>query len=226
MFNDLKLDINLANYSFKTTNRVDQIIKESGICEYINEIKDYDKEGKNGLITYIKIKYLQEVKNEFGRICLANINNYDGNYLLHKLMQLSKYTSNREKYNFIVEGIIYNIYIDHYKPEEFYQYLLKIFGEYCIHYDIFDTVLLVYPDPYIFVEDFTEIFKVYFDYVTNQIEKNTLKQSNVSALIYAYMCADEYFPILQKEVEERVKDIEIPKEMQKELNIVKLIPLQ
>lgn len=227
MFKDLKLNVNLSNYSFETLYQIYKELEDCGIIEYINKRKDYDFLLKNGFQVYLKISYLQDIKNKYKRVTKKNIKDNDGEYLTNKLIQLSKYSVNREKYDFLIDGIIYNIYIDHdERLDSFYDNALKIFSEYCLYYDIFDLVLIMYPDPYIFIEDFTEIFKIYFDYVKTQLNKNTLKKSCAGQTIYSYMCADEYFPILKEQIENRLKNMEIPEEIQKQINTIKFIPIQ
>lgn len=222
MFKNLKLNINIAKYSQKTINEINKIFKECGIYQYIYERENYDEIMRKNLYEYTVIQYLLYVKNKYKRISITNLNNNE-NWLSDKILQLSKYKTNLEKFKFIIDGVINYIYIEH-KDEFLYKRSLQIFSEYCIYYDIFDMTLYMYPNPFNFIQDYTEMFKLYFNYVNNQLEKNSLNNKYIPNIIYMYMCADNYFPLLKEKIDYRIKhDDSLKKENIPK--IIKIIPI-
>lgn len=205
---DIQLKINLNQYSDKTMKEINKLFNESGITDYINNRREYDDCLKEEITKYFMMQFLEYAKNKYKRISLKNLNNCDDWFVL-KIMELAKYEKQRQELNFMIDGVIKNIYINH-TDEMFYNRALNIFSEYCIYYDIFDTAFIMYPEPYKFARDFTNIFESYFNFVQNQIKKNSLNDPYISNMIYALACSDVYFPILKEQVEYQVNHTEIP----------------
>lgn len=198
MFKDVKLNIDLKKCSQKVLNKIKELFKESGILEYIYERDEYDKKLKEEMEKYLTIQFLLYVKSKYKRITLKNIELCD-DWIINKIRLLAKYSNEREKFSFIIDGIIKNIHIAH-NDNLFYEMMLNVFSEYCIYYDIFIDAVPMYPDPFKFTEDFTSLIQAYFEFIQNQIEKNNLKNNDLNNIIYLFVCGEQYFPLLKEEI--------------------------
>lgn len=207
-FEDIKPKIDLKQYSNKTISTIKDLFNDAGIIYYINNRKGYDDCLKEEIIKYFMMQFLDYVKTKHKKISIKNLNNCDS-WFISKIMELAKYEKQRKEFSFIIDGVIKNIYIDH-KDEIFYNRTLDIFSEYCIYYDILDTAFIMYPEPYNFARDFTNIFQSYFNFIQNQIEKNSLNDIYTSNMIYAFACSDVYFPLLKEQVEYKVNHTQLP----------------